>query len=285
MLLASGCSDKYDDSALTGRVDDLENRVKTLEELCRQMNTDISSLQTLVTVLQNNDYITAVTPVTSGGQTIGYTMTFKHALPITIYHGTNGQDGQDGTDGKDGQDGKNGTTPVIGVAPYNGVYYWTLNGTWLTDTSGNKIKAEGTDGKDGVDGKPGQDGEDGKPGTDGKPGQDGDDGITPELKIEDGYWWISYDNKASWTKLGQATGDKGDKGDKGDPGTPGASGGDSIFSKVEDNPTEEWSLRWPTVRQPSPFRNTRLQPRSTSPSRLPSRSMFCPAKVMKSGTH
>lgn len=214
MLFASGCSDEYDDSALTGRVDDLENRVKTLEELCRQMNTNISSLQTLVTALQNGDYITSVTPVTSGGQTIGYTMTFKHALPITIYHGTNG---------KDGQDGKNGTTPVIGVTSYNGVYYWTLNGTWLTDTSGNKIKAEGTDGKDGIDGKP---------------GQDGDDGITPELKIEDGYWWISYDNKASWTKLGQATGDKGDKGDKGDQGIPGASGGDSIFSKVEDNATE-----------------------------------------------
>lgn len=84
MLFASGCSDKYDDSALTGRVDNLENRVKTLEELCRQMNTNISSLQTLVTALQNSDYITSVTPVTSGGQTIGYTMTFKHALPITI---------------------------------------------------------------------------------------------------------------------------------------------------------------------------------------------------------
>ena len=247
MLLASGCSDEYDDSALTGRVDDLESRVEKLEELCRQMNTNISSLQTLVTALQNSDYITSVTPVTSGGQTIGYTMTFKHALPITIYHGTNGKDGQDGTDGKDGQDGKNGTTPVIGVALYNGVYYWTLNGTWLTDTSGNKIKAEGTDGRDGVDGRPGQDGEDGidgKPGQDGddgqdgKPGEDGEDGITPQLKIENEYWYISYDNGASWTQLGKATGDKGDKGDKGDPGTPGASGGDSIFSKVEDNATE-----------------------------------------------
>ena len=204
MLLASGCSDEYDDSALTGRVGDLENRVKTLEELCRQMNTNISSLQTLVTALQNGDYITSVTPVTSGGQTIGYTMTFKHALPITIYHGTNGKDGQDGTDGKDGQDGKNGTTPVIGVAPYNGVYYWTLNGTWLTDTSGNKIKAEGTDGK---------------------PGQDGKDGITPKLKIENGYWWISYDNKVSWTKLGQATGNDGKD-------------GDTLFSKVDDQGKE-----------------------------------------------
>ena len=241
MLFASGCSDEYDDSALTGRVDDLESRVEKLEELCRQMNTNISSLQTLVTALQNSDYITSVTPVTSGGQTIGYTMTFKHALPITIYHGTNGKDGQDGTDGKDGQDGKNGTTPVIGVAPYNGVYYWTLNGTWLTDTSGNKIKAEGTDGRDGVDGKPGTDGkpgQDGDDGQDGKPGEDGEDGITPQLKIENEYWYISYDNGASWTQLGQATGDKGDKGDKGDQGIPGASGGDSIFSKVEDGPTE-----------------------------------------------
>ena len=222
MLFASGCSDKYDDSALTGRVDNLENRVKTLEELCRQMNTNISSLQTLVTALQNSDYITSVTPVTSGGQTIGYTMTFKHALPITIYHGTNGKDGQDGTDGKDGQDGKNGTTPVIGVAPYNGVYYWTLNGTWLTDTSGNKIKAEGTDGRDGVDGRPGQDGDDGQ---DGKPGEDGEDGITPQLKIENEYWYISYDNGASWTQLGQATGNDGKD-------------GDTLFSKVDDQGKE-----------------------------------------------
>ena len=216
MLLASGCSDEYDDSALTGRVDDLESRVEKLEELCRQMNTNISSLQTLVTALQNSDYITAVTPVTSGGQTIGYTMTFKHASPITIYHGTNGKDGQNG------EDGKNGTTPVIGVGPYNGVYYWTLNGTWLTDTSGNKIKAEGTVGRDGVNGKPGQDGDDGQ---DGKPGEDGEDGITPQLKIENEYWYISYDNGASWTQLGQATGNDGKD-------------GDTLFSKVDDQGKE-----------------------------------------------
>lgn len=33
------CNSDYDDSALTGRVDDLENRVAKLEELCKQMNT------------------------------------------------------------------------------------------------------------------------------------------------------------------------------------------------------------------------------------------------------
>lgn len=33
-LLFASCSDEYDDSALTGRVDNLENRVAKLEELC-----------------------------------------------------------------------------------------------------------------------------------------------------------------------------------------------------------------------------------------------------------
>lgn len=39
-LLFASCSDEYDDSALTGRVDNLENRVAKLEELCKQMNTN-----------------------------------------------------------------------------------------------------------------------------------------------------------------------------------------------------------------------------------------------------
>ena len=43
------CSDDYDDTALRGRVDDLEDRVEQLETLCRQLNSDISSLHTLVT--------------------------------------------------------------------------------------------------------------------------------------------------------------------------------------------------------------------------------------------
>lgn len=226
------CNSDYDDSALTGRVDDLENRVAKLEELCKQMNTNISSLQTLVDALQNKDYIAGVVPITKDGETIGYTISFTQSAPITIY---NGQDGKDGQDGKPGEDGKDGSTPVIGVKQdADGIYYWTLNGDWLTDDSGNKIKAEGRDGQDGEDGKPGQDGndgqdgnpgEDGEDGQDGKPGEDGKDGITPQLKIEDEYWYISYDG-ALWTQLGKATGDKGEQGE------PGQAGG--IFKDVEE---------------------------------------------------
>ena len=231
--ILSGCGDDYDDSALTGRVDDLENRVTKLEELCKQMNTNISSLQALVNALQDNDYITGVTPITKDGETIGYTISFAKRAPITIYHG---EDGKDGQDGKPGEDGNDGSTPIIGVKQDpDGVYYWTLNGDWLTDDSGNKIQAEGrdgTDGKpgedgnDGQDGKPGEDGNDGQDGQDGKPGEDGKDGITPQLKIEDGDWYVSYNDGASWTQLGKATGDKGE------PGEPGQAGG--IFKDVEE---------------------------------------------------
>lgn len=231
--ILSGCGEDYDDSALTGRVDDLENRVSKLEELCKQMNTNISSLQALVNALQDNDYITGVTPITKDGETIGYTISFAKSAPITIYHG---EDGKDGQDGKPGEDGNDGSTPIIGVKQdTDGVYYWTLNGDWLTDDSGNKIQAEGrdgTDGKpgedgnDGQDGKPGEDGNDGQDGQDGKPGEDGKDGITPQLKIEDGDWYVSYNDGASWTQLGKATGDKGE------PGEPGQAGG--IFKDVEE---------------------------------------------------
>ena len=217
-LLFASCSDEYDDSALTGRVDNLENRIAKLEELCKQMNTNISSLQTIITALQKNDYVTGVAPITQNGKEIGYTITFSKSDPITIYHGKDGQDGTNGADGKPGADGQDGHTPVIGVnQDTDGVYYWTLDGKWLTDDSGNKIKAEGTDGKDGADGSDGEDGTD---------GANGKDGITPKLEIREGYWYISYDNGTNWTQLGKATGEDGKDGEDG-------IGGDSMFSNID----------------------------------------------------
>lgn len=132
----------------------------------------------------------------------------------------NGSDGADGKDGENGKDGADGQTPIIGVRQdTDGIWYWTLNGEWLLDDDGNKIKAVGRDGKDGEDGTDGADGEDG---TDGKDGVNGKDGQTPELKIEDGYWYVSYDDGATWTQVGKATGEDG---------KDGLDGG--IFKKVE----------------------------------------------------
>ena len=226
LLIFAGCVEEYDDSALVGRVDDLESRVQRLEQLCQQMNTNISSLQTIVTALQNNDYVTGVTPITENGKTIGYTITFAKAQSITIYHGKDGQNGADGKDGQDGADGKDGYTPIIGVRQdTDGIYYWTLDGEWLRDNAGNRIKAVGTDGKEGVDGATGPQGPQGEPGK---------DGITPMLKIEDDYWYVSYDNGASWNQLGKATGKDGKDGSNGVDGTDGKDG-DSIFHNVRQD--------------------------------------------------
>ena len=165
---------KYDDDDLWNSVHGLENRVAKLEELCKQMNTNISSLQTIVTALQNNVYVTGTTPLMKDGKEIGYTITFSKGNPITIYHG------------KDGQDGEDGTTPTISVKKdTDGVYYWTLNGEFIV-VDGGKIQAEG---------------------------KDGTNGTTPQFKIENDYWFVSYDNGANWTQLGKATGEDGVGGD------------------------------------------------------------------------
>ena len=52
----------------------------------------------------------------------------------------------------------------------------------------------------------------------------GKDGITPLLKIENDYWYISYDEGQTWQQEGKAKGDKGDKGDTGEKGEEGDKG-------------------------------------------------------------
>ena len=203
-LLLFGCGDKYDDSALRNDLNDLENRVAKLEELCKQMNTNISSLQKIVVALQDNLSISKVEQISDG-----YIIHFSDGSTATIKNGKNSED-----------------APIIGVKKdTDGIYYWTLDGEWLTDEKGNKVKAQGTDGKDGVDGEDG---------TNGK------DGITPQLKIENGRWMLSMDNGKTWTDIGQATGADGTDGEDGVDGKDGTNG---IFKSVtEDNDNVYFTL-------------------------------------------
>jgi hypothetical protein len=199
---------------------------EALQVECEKMNRNIEALQEIVAALQNHDYIVSVTPIHEGGKEIGYSITFGSGKSITIYHGNDGKDGAAGTNG---QDGKDGVTPVIGVRQdTDGVYYWTINGEWLLDGNGQKVKAVGEDGKDGSNGT---NGSNGRPGQD---GENGKDGVTPQLKIENGMWYVSYDNGSSWHEVGQATGDQGETGPQGPQGPQGAPGdsGDSLFKSV-----------------------------------------------------
>ena len=207
---------QFDDSALWSKLDeygesirDHEQRISALEELCKQMNTNIEALQTLVDALEKRDYVTNVSEVRSNGEVIGYTISFAYSDTITIYHG------QDGKDGANGADGKDGYTPQIGVMKdTDNIYYWTLDGEWLLDGKGNKIQANGVNGADG---------------TSGSNGTNGTNGVTPQLKIENDYWYVSYDNGATWVQLGKATGEDGKDGQDGESG---------VITKVEESETE-----------------------------------------------
>ena len=120
----AGCKDDFDDSELRKQIADLNGRLTSLEKLCAQMNTNISSMQTIVNALQQNDYITGVTPITEGGNTTGYSITFAKNKPITIYHGKNG-------------------SSLSAKKDADGIYYWELNGSWLLDDENNRMKVSG----------------------------------------------------------------------------------------------------------------------------------------------
>lgn len=170
--LISACHNKIWD-----RLNDHEARIARLETLCNQFNTNIMSLQSIVEVIQARDYVKDVVPITENGTVIGYAITFAYGTnPVTIYNGKNGQDGH---------------TPLIGIRNVDGGWFWTLDGDWILDKDGNRIRANGTE------------------------------GTTPRLKIEDDYWWVSYDNGASWDQAGPAVSSSGS--------------GDSMFKEIRQD--------------------------------------------------
>ena len=201
-VFMAGCND---DRGLFNMMLDNESRIAGLEQLCQEMNTNVSSLQTIVAAQQSGDYITFIAPIVMGSKQIGYTITFAKYGTITIYNGNDGADG---------------VSPVIGVAKHtDGVYYWTLNGKWMLDSGGNMIRTTGADGQNGTNGTNG---------INGTNGTNGVDGITPRLKIEGGYWYVSYNEGVSWAQLGKATGADGQNGTNGTNGINGTNGTNGV---------------------------------------------------------
>ena len=179
-LVSTSC---YDDTEIREAIDDLDGRVQTLETLCTELNTNLTALSTLVQALQKGDYVVSVSPLMEDGEEVGYRIIFKESGVVDLYHGQdgadgkdgeNGQDGADGKDGVNGADGKDGETPVLGTKQdTDGAYYWTIDGEWVLDGEGNKIPLITP-------------------------------GATPQLKIEDETWFVSYDDGKTWEELGAA---------------------------------------------------------------------------------
>ena len=215
LLVLTGCDKMVRDeiALLHQDIDAVKTR---LDALANEMNTNISSLRTIVEALQKNDFVQKVVPYKVNGKEVGYEITFSKMGKIVIYHGTDGEDGKNGTDG---------VVPQFGIRKAeDGNWYWTMDGTWLLDDAGQRVRAVGKDGSNGVDG------EDGKDGQNGADGAAGTDGVTPQFKIENGYWFVTYDKGLTWSRLGKATGADGAPGKD-------ANSAESVFKdvKIQDN--------------------------------------------------
>ena len=168
MMTFTGC---YDDTDLVNRMDQAEADIAELQQLVKDINTNISSLVTVVDALKNSDQITSVTPLSDGS---GYTITFSKSGTITIYNGKNGVDGTNGTNGANGENGADGHTPVISVKlDQDGQYYWTVDGEYLTDAEGKKIPTTAHI-------------------------------ATPQIRINEGNFEISYNEGLTWEIIGNA---------------------------------------------------------------------------------
>ena len=142
---------------------DHEQRIEQLEKKCRELNSNIEAIQAILTAIQQNDYVTEIMKIMEDGVEVGYSITFAKAGTVTIYHGT---------------DGAAGSTPDIGIKKASdGAYYWTSDGEWLTDDEGNMIPATVSDPDGGY--------------------------VTPQFRVADGKWYVSYDNGNSWKEIGR----------------------------------------------------------------------------------
>ena len=191
-----GCS--YDDTALWREMEQVKDRVSSLEEAVIKTNEDIVALQTIVDALQKNLYVVSVTPTAEG-----YTILFSDSTSVTI---SNGKDGANGTN-----------APIISVREdEDGNYYWTIDGEWLL-VDAERIRANGVDGENGAN------------------GSKGEDAIAPQVRINETTkeWEISTDGGITWLSTGVvAEGKDGANGSNGENGTNGANG-DSLFKSVD----------------------------------------------------
>ncbi|MFI3249060.1 MAG: hypothetical protein R3Y39_08035 [Rikenellaceae bacterium] len=131
-----GCSDKYDDSDIVAGLENAEGRLDALEDWQMSVEEELASMQTIIEALEANDYVTNVTEITTGGEVVGYQITFAQYGVVTITNGNDGADGNDGEDGKDGTTGTNGTNgedgdsmfDIVDVDSENGYIYIKLVG-------------------------------------------------------------------------------------------------------------------------------------------------------------
>ena len=206
-IILVGCTDLDD---IYRRIDDqkkeleaFEAQLKEFERLVKGVNSDITSIKSLVDALNTKVSVVSYKELADKS---GYELTLSDGSKITLKHGAKGDEGDQGVQGEQGKKGDDGIVPEINVKLHtDGLLYWTVNNNWLLDADGNKVPAQGKNGEDGEQGAPGA------------------DGLTPLLRINaDFYWEMSLDKGRTWQAIKDAGGNPiSAQGPKGNPGQDG----------------------------------------------------------------
>lgn len=110
----------YDDSGLIDRIDDLDQRLTTVENLVASLNSQLDQLQEL---MDGKLFISGVEDKEDGTHVVTFVNTKGEMTTMVI---------------------KDGASPNVSVGQTpDGKWYWMVNGDWLLDSEGNKIPVTG----------------------------------------------------------------------------------------------------------------------------------------------
>ena len=132
IMTLPSCSE-YDDTAATEELKRLDQRLGKLDKMCREMNGNIASLQSLAESVSKGISIVAVEELSDSE---GYRLELSSGKTICLYNG------------KDGQD-YGIYAPVVGLKTMDdGSYCWTIDGEPIME-NGSPLKVSGVGGADG----------------------------------------------------------------------------------------------------------------------------------------
>ena len=166
-----------------------------LQNAVNELNTYVTALQAAVRALEDNDYVTAITDLKDEEGNV---------IGYTLTFAKSGE--KPIYHGKKGDKGDDAIAPKVRINEETNEWEISTDGgeSW---TSTGVVAV----------------------------GPKGEDGATPKFKIENGQWYVSYDNGTTWgNPLGQATGSTGATG----------SSGASFFESVSEEKDAEGNITY-----------------------------------------